>query len=341
MFALEETVQLARKYGINDLAAEAVRGMQALRKSTLGMRAHDRSMTIDPYEFAARLRPYRAAETWQEALTAFFATPAPTGSHEAQVKAVEQRLKMPGLADIFGTASFGAHMMPERHLPASTQDSRPAIDQSEREHALYQGHFLAHGLTTIKSRFGEIPDETLAEFIARYFNCDAHLSEVLGAAISHFWEGELTEAANLAIPLSEAGIRGLLLNLDVSLYRIEQGASPGRFPAMDTYLEELEEVGLDQDWLRTVELVFLSSGLNLRNQFAHGYRFRYTHAEAALTIRIAGLFVSLASRAASYEDDQVRAHFLANPSPKPSRARRRGPMRAHRIRWNSPRRRRG
>lgn len=166
-------------------------------------------------------------------------------------------------------------------------------------------------LDAIAARFG-IPTETeLVGFVSSIYKSSPAFARPFATALRLYWSGDGSSAARLAIPLIEAGARELLFLMDQPLYRMERGASPGRFPAMDFYVEKLEQVGLDPDWVTALRGVLLSGGMNLRNRLAHGFQLDFTAAEAALVLRLAGLFVGMPVGTESIKDERARTP-LAN-----------------------------
>ncbi|WP_104199260.1 hypothetical protein [Cryobacterium sp. Y29] len=148
-------------------------------------------------------------------------------------------------------------------------------------------------------RCGAISIENVTAGLAVRYGADPELTLRFAEALDLFWKERHSDAARILIPLIEASARGLLLRLDVAIYRLERGNSSGHFPAMDFYVDKLEALDLDHDWIRALRVALLSPGSNMRNMrntAAHGFRFDFGASETAILLRLAGLFCALPAK---------------------------------------------
>ena len=307
MFWAERAVSLATDYGIRDLHDTAVVRMQKLSREDLGWHHTVHEITIPSGVFRQQSRLAARFSSWEQALTFYLAKGSPSGSDKKNRRAAAGIRT--SILDLATGRTFGSHQLPERTHGAAEVEKLNRMVQSNLAAASVT---LRIDLNAIASRFG-IPDEdSLVTFLSSYYGSAPALLRPFAQALRLHWTGDASSAARLAIPLVETGARELLFFLDEPLYRLERGASPGRFPAMDFYMETLEDIGFDQDWLSALRGTLLSSGMNLRNRLAHGFQVDFSAEQSALVIRLAGLFVGMPVGLGAIEDEDLR-----NPIRKP------------------------
>ena len=117
----------------------------------------------------------------------------------------------------------------------------------------------------------------ISSWLSATFDCDPDHVTQFARALDLHWDKKSSDSARISIPLVEARARRLLLLLNEPIYRLEGGASPGRFPDMDFYVGKLEELDLDKDWVRDLWTTLLDPGIKLRNLAAHGFLFDFAH----------------------------------------------------------------
>jgi hypothetical protein len=130
-----------------------------------------------------------------------------------------------------------------------------------------------------------------------------------------FWRDEHLEAVHLVVPAAEAGARRLLRELDEGIYQVQIGKDPGTYPGMWTLLDALGGLGLDPSWHWFLRWLFLGpSGVNLRNDVAHGFVTDIDAAYTALVLRSAAVLIT----ASTVIDGEHRAvHVAGPPAPRP------------------------
>ena len=282
-----DAMQLAEKYEQFDLRDDAAVFLQTAGDD-VEFHTFKHDVRFSRNHLRRHLRKFRHARDWRHAYRVFLAGPAPTGDHARNVAQAEDGSK--GFLSLVSTISFGPLNLPTRTGTSGEEEQLQRIEGSKIGSA---AHTLALELEFIDSRFDSPSREEFANWFSGTFGCDPVLSEHLADAQKRHWESDFTGASLVCLPLIEAAARGLLLKLDEPLYRAERGASPGRFPALDFYVQALEDNGLDVDWVRTLRATLLSDGLNIRNLSAHGFKFRYNEGESALLLRLAGFACAL------------------------------------------------
>lgn len=283
-----EAMQLAERYAQFDLRDDAAVFLQAAGED-VELQTFEHDLPISRNHLRRHLRKYRHARDWRDAYRVFLAGAAPTGDHARNVTEAETGRQ--GLLSLASNISLGPLNLPTR-TGASAEEEQ--LHRIEGSNIGTMASILALELEHIDSRFDSPSREEFANWFAGIFACDPVLSEQLADAQKRHWERDFTGASLVCLPLIEAAARVLLLKLDEPLYRAERGASPGRFPALDFYVQALEDNGLDVDWVRTLRATLLSDGLNIRNLSAHGFKSRFNEGESALLVRLAGFACALA-----------------------------------------------
>ena len=289
MSLAEETARLAKKYGVNDVHDEAIKVMQSVTFDDMDWHVSESEHSIPKGAIRAHLRRYKMAFGWRQAVDIFAAGAAPSGSHKRNKRTSASTSKN-SLLSLISRKTFAVHGMPER--TGRDFEAENLVKTEQYALAVY-GSLLVYELKHIHARFGPIDEVRLKEHLMDGPVASAELSASVAHAIAQFWDGSYSDAARTAIPTIEAGARALLLLLDQAVYRVELGESPGRFPAMDFYIDKLEALGFDIDWARSVRTMLLSPGNNIRNLAAHGFRPNFSDVEAAVLIRLALLFARL------------------------------------------------
>lgn len=284
-----KAAQLAKDHGAADAYDAAVRKMQSIPRDAMGWQAIESTERLPTVAVRSHIRRVARAGSWEQALAVFLASPSPAGSYEHN-KNVALDAAKGSIRGLFSTTVFGVHGLPER-----TNDAFEDGEILRMEQLVIGTHgiLLAEELWEIQRTYGAVAISDVATRMTARYGSDRLLTVEFASALGLFWEERYSDAARIALPLIEAGARGLLLRLDEAIYRLERGSSPGRFPSMDFYIEKLEELGLDPDWVRAVRVALLSPGSNARNLAAHGFKFTFSPTETAVLLRLAGLFCAL------------------------------------------------
>lgn len=297
----ERAVALAADYGIQDLHDVGVLRMQKLSRTDLGWHHRVDELKIPVAMIHQRKRVIARLSSWEQGLAAFLARDSPSGKQSMNKR---QAAGIRGsILDLVGGRTFGSHQLPERtHGPSEIE----RLNKVVQANLVGASIILRIDLDAIADQFGIPTESEIVAFVSSIYNSSPALARPFANALCMYWAGDRSSAARLAIPLIEAGARELLFLMDQPLYRMERGASPGRFPAMDFYVDRLEQVGLDADWVTALRGVLLSGGMNLRNRLAHGFKLDFTDTEAALVLRLAGLFLAMPVGTESISDERAR-----------------------------------
>lgn len=288
MLWAERAVALSTDYGLQDLHDEAVVRMQALSRTDLGWERVTSELSIPVALIRQRERLVAKMSSWEQAVAAFLASESPSDSQASN--RVQAAGMQSGILELFSGRSFGSHQLPERtHGPAEEERLAKIVQMN----LLRSSIILRIDLDAITQRFGVPSEDSIVAFLSALYGSSPALVVPYARGLLLHWQGDPSGAARLAIPLIETGARELLFLLNQPLYRMERGSSPGRFPAMDFYLDRLQDVGLDEDWVVALRATLLSGGMNLRNLLAHGFKVDFTREQSALVLRLAGLFIAM------------------------------------------------
>nr|WP_255728089.1 DUF4209 domain-containing protein [Nesterenkonia sp. LB17] len=97
------------------------------------------------------------------------------------------------------------------------------------------------------------------------------------------------------MPKIEASARSILRALDVGIYQVQTSRSPGEYPPLYVLIEKLSEHALDRNWAWFLKWLLTGPmGMNLRNEYAHGFIGNLDPTYTALVLR-AGVLLATAS----------------------------------------------
>ncbi|WP_138946761.1 hypothetical protein [Plantibacter sp. M259] len=314
MLHLNRAAQLASRYGLNSPRDEAVRKMQAIKPEEIEWQVAEASVSIPMRGIRAWLRPLDRAHDWRQALQLWLTTESPTGSYASNVAAAKKAAGSSLASRLFATTVFGAHGLPQRTFASLSDAEKRHLGEVEENSARFYGELHRAALDKIRDRFGKPDLSEVTAFLVTTYHSDSGLAKVVATALDHFWDGHVTAASHIAYPAIEAGARAVLLSLDEPMYRVETAKTPGRFPALDFYLDALDKHGLDPDWGRAIRSMLLSEGSNLRNLAAHGFRRFFSEGEAAALIRLAAMFATIAPADSSATDQRTVESFVRRPA---------------------------
>lgn len=304
---------LAGRYGDTESRDRAIQLMQTIQTESLGWKVQESTLRLPVSVLRRHLRRYKHAVDWRQGLQIFLGSTSPSGDHE-QNKASSRLASAGSIRRLVSRITFGSHGLPEREGGDFDEEE---LVRTEQLIIGSNGICLDLELREIEQRFGRPSEPEITSWMSATFGCDHEHARQFAHALHLHWEESASDSARVSIPLVEAGARRLLLLLNEPIYRLERGSSPGRFPAMDFYIDKLEELELDPDWASALRTALLSPGANARNMAAHGFKFDFTPSEAAVLIRLAGLFCAMPIRGEIEADrSALRAPLPPNRPPR-------------------------
>ncbi|MFH9209979.1 hypothetical protein [Streptomyces globisporus] len=318
---LQEAAKFARKFHLDDVHAECVKALQAVDPKTFAWITLRAASEQRPSDLESYLRAFDQPYLL-DALVYFFETPPPTGSREQNEKNARHTLENSLAAKILGSATYGAHGLPQKSYSTEEEKLQYQINTNESICMGIWGNFLAAILDRLAVRHQIPSSDALHAWLVECYGSDPGLCMSLAESLSLYWKQDYISCVQLAMPRVEAAIRSLLLLLNEPIYRVEENKSIGQFPGLGTMLPHIERHGFDPDWSSFLRALLLTPGRNLRNLGAHGFLQDVDKQTAALVIRALSIVALLApeetSRKAS--DSKAISESLAHPIGKRRRS---------------------
>lgn len=289
MHHAQTAANYARDYELSDVKDSAILIMQSVDHESMGWQSVYHDVALSKNAFRSHLRRYSRTRDWSHALMTFLFSRSPSGDHEANKRSA-RRAAAGSIRAHIRTIVYGAHGLPER-----TNDDfmDGEITRTEMINLSTTSITLALELEHIRERFSPPHSDEVAIWMIKTLSADEALARFFSESLALHWAGQHSASARLSLPLIENAARGLLRALDEPLYRTQRGDSPGRFPAMDFYVDALANRNLDPDWVRALRVTLLTPGMNLRNLAAHGFMMDFSEQQSALLLRLAGLFCAM------------------------------------------------
>jgi hypothetical protein len=237
---------IAERHGDNEMRNAAVRLMQAIPSESMEWKTFETDVKVPTSALRSHLRRYKFARDWRQAMRLFLASASPAGSYETNL-VISRKAAQGSIRGLATNTVFGVHGLPEQN---DADFDAGELIRTEQLALRVQGILLDLELREIANRF-ELPStDSVGNWLSTMGGADVSHCRHFARAIELHLQGDVSSSARLTIPLIESCARSLLLQLNEPLYRIERGANPGKFPAMDFYISKLEELDLDPDWSR-------------------------------------------------------------------------------------------
>jgi hypothetical protein len=314
---LTEAIEVAKRRGLHDMADEATAALQRIDPSHLGMQRFSNSVEVPRGPVEEWLLGFVRSGDWRDGIRYLLTTDPPTGSLQT-LREMERGLRSASLL----TRLMGVQLLSHDGLPSfspSNDEEREAYEVANvaRIQAENQGRLLAVGLRRFGERYGIPSEEQLTEVLSYGGSTDLRLASSLARAFRHWWNEDYEAAAAVAYPLVEAAVRSLLRELDEGIYRLQKASDPGQYPGLWTMLEALEEIAFDESWSYFIKWLLLGppTGINLRNDLAHGFIHDPGAIYSLLVLRAAALLVPLTPPGPNgdpIDDDDMRTLRLTD-----------------------------
>ncbi|MFM9456868.1 DUF7380 domain-containing protein [Streptomyces europaeiscabiei] len=315
-FHLSGAASKARQYDLPTLEAVAVSRLQSappMQWKTVGT-----EVKIPNALFRTFLRPFKRADSWEQALGVWFNTESPSGDHRSNEAAARNVLNGSVFARLATTMTFDRNDLPKRVVDSDDEAFRNELARVEMLPIRFNGILLADALDLIRERFGIPPRKEVEDRLIEA-GANSALARTLSKSLMLYWVGEYEASLHLAVPKVEAAVRALLLELNEPMYRVAVGDGTGVFPGLGALLEPLLEKGFDPDWERFLRTFLLGDGgQSIRNLAAHGFMDEVDRETAALALRASALLVLITSDDSLVRDRDFVMAALAKPLP-PSR----------------------
>jgi hypothetical protein len=276
MTHLSTAQRLAADYGMKDLSNEASSRLQAFAgrsPAELGMGATSFETTMSSEIVESALQPVRATSTWQDAFHTWMISRGELDPNAASAAATKMIQQAP-FTYLFPCVLLGADGLPRHTFGTSPEERiRHAIYDYGKLHVAFHGFLDRLVLQAFVERFGVPPLVECIDFFspAEAAHVDRRTAELLGRALRHLLNGDVDEAAHLAVPRVEHLVRSLIICAGLGVYRAQRESQPGQYPGLGTLTPMLRYLKVDDNWINFIETVFTGSGLNARNDIGHGF----------------------------------------------------------------------
>ena len=309
---LNEAIDLARRLQVKSMQDALTIELQALPPEDVELETVSSTVRVSRIPLEYYFRQFTKDRDWRRGLSLFARTTPPTGAYEDLAKYAEERRLRPRISDLVSTV-----LLDEDRLPTW----QPQTDDERREWVMARqaafaaeitGTHLAEILERMRNRYGLVPVDDIAAYVAWEGRGNYELAAVFARGLHHYWNGDLEACVHVIVPRVESAVRLLLRELDVAIYQTQLGQRPGIYPALGSLLDALEPLGFDESWLYFLRWFLANnSGKNLRNQIAHGRVTRVSPADAALALRALMLVTLLAGPGVA---DDIYADLEAGPA---------------------------
>lgn len=316
---MTEAVDLARRLQLRVLQDQLTIELQALPPEDIQFEAVSSTIRVSRIPIEYYLRQFTSDRDWRTGLMRFSKTAPPTGAYDDLLANAEERRLRPRIADLISTVLFDEERLPTWQ-PETDEERRDWIIAREAAFgAAAHGSQLAEILDRLRNRYGPIPVDDIAALLALEGRGNYELASVFARGLHHYWSGDLEACIHITIPRVESAVRLILRELDVALYRTQLGTRPGIYPALDSLLSSLEDLGFDESWLYFLRWFLANhSGKNMRNQIAHGRVTQVSANDAALALRALMLVTLLAGPgvADNIDDDLTDGPVMTTAPPR-------------------------
>ncbi|MFI1236827.1 DUF4209 domain-containing protein [Nocardia salmonicida] len=308
---LETAAKVAAARGLHEQAKKFVAEMEAINLDDIGMEVIRTSSSIPTWLIEAQLDPYTETSDWRTGFRLFCTDPvAPTGriqDHRAFAATTgKDLLRLPSVLIRNG--------MPRYTLTTAEEQDKEDVARSAGIQASMYGGILADALQRISQRYGVPSVDELTAVFLELGAVDPRLARSLAKGFGYFWARDHEAVAGIVIPKIEAAARALLRALDEGIYQLQAAKNPGNYPYLPVLLDELEKLALEEDWAYFLRWLLLGPiGLNLRNEYAHGFIDDVGPVQAAMLLRAAVVLIT----AAPITDNSGRRIEVAATAPLP------------------------
>lgn len=320
-YRLQVAIAFARGRGLADIADEATAELQRIRPEDLGLKPMQTSMWLPRDARERYLSAFTRSPLWADALAQFLDSDCPTGAYDALLQQERDLARISVMRRLFRRTLLTQEGRPAWTTSTDEQEQAAEIAWIAGSYAKEHGRLLAEGLRRMADRYDLPNEDVLTDHLSLGGRADVPLSRSLARALTLYWRGEYEASVHLIAPKIEAAARGLLLELDEPIYRIQVGSDPGGYGGLHGLLTSLQDAGMDPDWIYFLKWLLLGNpGANIRNDLTHGLVFDPGPLYTALVLRAAAVMFPLvapdAGAAANRDRDRV-LELIRRPVLKP------------------------
>lgn len=290
MHFLEQAAQLAGNFNLKDLLGIATSELQKISIDDLGLVDHSVRVPIPAERIDEYMAEYTSADSWRTAMLLLIRA-APSGDPDANRQAAEKLAKDTPLVSLLPRTRVGGDGLP-RYTPPNEEAQRELrLIDYEMSAAKLFGIFFAVALRRIWAKWGPIPVDELAQFLAERKHVRPPVAAAIARSFIRFFEGDAEGAVYTAVPKIETLTRELVVALDLPTYQTQRVTRPGQYPGLGALLPSLKDA-IPESWWRYLNSYIASPlGDNVRNEVLHGFVDEFSETTAALVL-IAALYLA-------------------------------------------------
>ena len=284
----EKAARLARAAGLSDLVDRAVHAMQSADPPRLARITVRSSLTEQQME---ELIESLIGDTWWDSVMQVLSWGPPTGDVDRNRETAVELARDHPLQSLLPSVHLGGDGLPRYRPTSKEEEADDQLTQVETMGLQFHGGLTAEALRRAGERHAPAPDE-VAEALSRA-GCQASNAAAISRVVRRFNDRDYEAATYTGLPLVERFCRGLLLQIDTPIYRIQRERKPGTYPGLGALLPLLQDRGLDESWYRFLR-TFLSApnGWSFRNEALHGFVIDVDARPAGLVL-IAVMYLAL------------------------------------------------
>lgn len=309
---LSQALQLATKYGLQHLRDECTIALQKSASEPKNWQKVESVVKIPRSVIYREVGLIHKQENWQKALILWIRRLPPAGSNKASVESAGATSSRGGIRDLVTNVEYNSSGYPVKTYSDTTDKFERDLGFVRRLAVGFNGMVTSETLQQLRLSYPLMKPDAIRSLFQNEFRCDTDASAAFAEGVELFWKNDFTAAVAKTIFEVERLARATLILLNRPAFRSELGERKGQFPGLDYYVDELEKLGYDEDWTASIRAVLCGSGLNLRNEYAHGFRREFTNIEAACILQLVGHLALSAPRLA-LSMDQLTVSDLSRP----------------------------
>ncbi len=285
LFHLEHALELARNYGIQDVADEMRRRIQSIPEEDLGLTTISAKTEVPAQKIEAYLNWFVDERGWKESLTRFGHHGPPSGDYKKNIEEVEKQSQDNPLPFLITRVVYDEFNTPIQFGRSMDENKRIALVNYETMGIRIFSTSAPEILHRIKQKHGNLSITELTEFFLTPI-ITPDISVSIAKAIDWYYKDEYDVSAHILVPRIESIIRIIARELGLPIIREPVGTTPGRVVQLGNLLGMLQE-RVDESWRRYFYNVLANPiGVNLRNRICHGLMPKVDKEDAALLIHV-------------------------------------------------------
>jgi hypothetical protein len=290
---LMRAVELAREYGLGDVAEHLRREVQELQHDDLGLQEISSQVQIPVDQLQRQADWVASGEDWVGCLDRLVGMGPLTGSYEANVALVRKNAEEFVFQQLMPQQVIGPFNLPIHTAFSEEEKEELALAQHEALSLDLWSIFVTDALDLIAVRHGApVASDLGASFVGDVV--PEHIAERFASAVVHHSAGRYDEAVHVILPRVEAATRHLARAAGLAVAKEPTPGKPiGGVQPLGSLLESLAGV-LPEDWRRHLRALLTNPlSLNLRNNYLHGLIAVGDRRHSALLIHAAAFMARL------------------------------------------------